>query len=735
LEVGVLTDNNLSEFNKEMEVYTYFYTNYNQFFDEVSKIVLYYLNNQVKKKEENEIINSLLKISKKILIITKSDKKVENFLSEIITNLILLSFQPKHLNELIYESKDIWYERHKCITNFIGLLNNFYLYYSKDSEHLIIKTTNLKKISLILFELLVNNGLIKTFKANKKKKQFIRYKLNLQNLELILNYKIYINEPVLIQYRDNLYFVGVHFFSMDPVFKENIRSDKKFKLTDIEFVEKIKKLKYYIDWTFYDNICNLIAKHYHCNKNTLFEEFLEAIPNIQILRSQKNIQIVFSEFLIIVQFLQLKKNLQKYNFFYFSYSFDFRGRLYPNSTISHIGPIIYRCLYYYGYYTETELEKIKLQSLSDDVLSLLKQSIIWQKFQNLSNENKIHLEYVYRILFEIGKIFKNDFLELYNGRLNVTDFLTIGDNKFKQFFEGIITNISLEENIQLHLYLNVLENLNDNKYKKQPIYKDATASSIQLLAIVLGVKNNTILEVCNLQSNCYWYDPYYYIIEEFKKTNPIPTHIIKFFKRKYLKKTIMTYNYSITYLTALKDFLEVCSYTEKEELDLIINFKNFFKYLTSVFEEGHFYAEPSTTLIQKFKQSLRVFNKLTFYTNDFSEICLEYYKVKKIRADRIVEGRRVTIQFDELSDELDEIKSLRALRANLIHCLDASYLRLVINNYRAIYTVHDSFGVEILDVDNFTEIANTSINNVFGYNELYFCKKFNIRYYSPFILL
>jgi hypothetical protein len=197
----------------------------------------------------------------------------------------------------------------------------------------------------------------------------------------------------------------------------------------------------------------------------------------------------------------------------------------------------------------------------------------------------------------------------------------------------------------------------------------------------------------------------------------------------------MTYNYSVTYLTALNDFLEECKYKGTQETDLIKNFKLFFKYLMVLFEEGNFYAESSTLLIENFKELLRICEKLTFCTNDFSEICLEYYKIKKIRKDKILNNKRITIQFDEVSDDLDERKSFRALRANLIHCLDASYLRLIINNYKPLYTVHDSFGIDILSCDKLIEVANTSINKIYGYNDIYIYKNKHIKYYSNFILI
>lgn len=87
--------------------------------------------------------------------------------------------------------------------------------------------------------------------------------------------------------------------------------------------------------------------------------------------------------------------------------------------------------------------------------------------------------------------------------------------------------------------------------KKWLISKDATGSCFQHLIKILGANTPESLKWCNLQSEDTWYDPYSYIIDEFKKsallnrsTKMGHMEFDRIFSRKYLKKTIMTENYA-----------------------------------------------------------------------------------------------------------------------------------------------------------------------------------------------
>jgi hypothetical protein len=61
--------------------------------------------------------------------------------------------------------------------------------------------------------------------------------------------------------------------------------------------------------------------------------------------------------------------------------------------------------------------------------------------------------------------------------------------------------LSFDEKLEYQYIISGLKNLNEGRYKKLIIYKDATASGIQLLTVILGAQNEEILQNCNLKSS------------------------------------------------------------------------------------------------------------------------------------------------------------------------------------------------------------------------------------------
>jgi hypothetical protein len=78
------------------------------------------------------------------------------------------------------------------------------------------------------------------------------------------------------------------------------------------------------------------------------------------------------------------------------------------------------------------------------------------------------------------------------------DFIEIGVLIYNN---GLATCESIEKKITFINLISILENLNAGCFNKYVIYKDATASGIQLLAAMLGPKNQEVARACNLDSN------------------------------------------------------------------------------------------------------------------------------------------------------------------------------------------------------------------------------------------
>jgi hypothetical protein len=79
----------------------------------------------------------------------------------------------------------------------------------------------------------------------------------------------------------------------------------------------------------------------------------------------------------------------------------------------------------------------------------------------------------------------------------VADFIQLGIDYFNTGFAGVTV---WEEKLEYVVLLDVLEALNKRIYYKIPIYKDATASALQLLLVLLGPGSQKILQEGNLSN-------------------------------------------------------------------------------------------------------------------------------------------------------------------------------------------------------------------------------------------
>jgi hypothetical protein len=77
-------------------------------------------------------------------------------------------------------------------------------------------------------------------------------------------------------------------------------------------------------------------------------------------------------------------------------------------------------------------------------------------------------------------------------------------------------------------------------------------------------------------------------------------------------------------------------------------------------------------------------------------------------------GERVTMVLNELSTNFNQEKTKRALQANITHTFDAYILRKIILIMDSpLITIHDSVGVDILQIKNFEEAVKLSYFHVY----------------------
>lgn len=658
----------------------------------------------------------------------------------------------KNINQFNYDNK-MYFTTHDIINNFSDLLNNFYIFFNSgegiwNSEKKINKFDKYnEEFCHFLISIFENYKIIckKQIKNNNKKINFFCLNNTENNFLININLKINFIETRSKYIENNMYLLGKYFTNVTKVFKKNIKSDNIFILNNYNALNKIKSIKYFLDQVMYKTILKEIKHEYNFQGND--ENFLKYIVNeyrstaeLSYFSHQQKLN---SQYYNIILFLYLLKYEIVFEYgFYLNCCFDFRGRIYTDSVISPVGNKIFRFLYNYGDYSEEELKNFKIIDKKYLYTKYILEKTNLKKIYENLNLNFFQ-EIIETVFIELGKINKSNFLVEYNGMFSKKNFIDFGIILFNDFNKN---NLKLDFNKKieiLHL-INILTNFNNNVFKKFIVYKDATASAIQLLVLLLETKNENNIKICNLYNDGFWRDTYYHIIKLFleKNKNNLNKISVENFTRKNLKKTIMIFNYNAEFITCWLDFCDNCGLYKLNNNNININynlilsdFKKFYSFLEELFNKDIFYKHSIDDYISEYKKILLKTKNLNFVTVDKSEANFIYLKEKIIRLDKIIFKKRTTLRLMVLSDEINTEKTFSSFLPNLIHCLDATYARLILSNLPyGIITIHDCFGIDILNTNNLVNSANFSINQLyFGLNGKK--ENFSLKFYNEFILL
>lgn len=685
------------------------------------------------------------------------------FLLQIFQNKFIIKTENMNLkknNVNLYNTYDI-------INEFSRLLNNFFIFFNLEENLLPKNKKNIDLCFQILHLCEQNKIFIKKQSVKKNKKNYFFYindsfHIFYVNLDLKINFIL----PTFKFFNNNLYMCGLHYLRVTEVFIKNKYSHKKFLLNDYNLVEKIKNTTYYFDKIMHNVVLDELKKVYNYKDNdeeSFYNHVLKKYIQTQGWVSTPYNQRILSNHYYTLIFLKLANIDQLFcNKFYLHYYFDFRGRLYSDSIIAPGGHKIFRFLYNYGEYSSNEIEQITSSLYFKQKIFKYSELINTQcnltyYYKNLKLDDIVIQEVVEQSFFELGKIDKSKILDEKNGKLSYDDFINLGINLFNKFKKSQFSkDLEFEKKIEILYILNMLEQYNKNIFVKSVIYKDSTASAIQLLMVLLKTDKIENLSICNLKNDEYWLDPYFYIIELFKKiyNNELSELSIKLFNRKNLKKTIMIFNYGAIIQTCWYDF---CTHTNIWKTDktnkeiktnevnndysnLYKDFQLFYVFLNNFFKNGTFFKYKIDELIDFFKKDInliKIKKELKIIMSDKSESDLVYMESKKIRLDKIINETRITLELQQLLNEISEKATFNAFLPNLIQSLDATYLRIILYSLpNAIITIHDCFGIDVLNTHVLVEVANMSVNRL-NFEKLsdYFKNPFNVSYQSKFVIL
>ena len=485
--------------------------------------------------------------------------------------------------------------------------------------------------------------------------------------------------------------------------------------------------------------------------------------------------------LILLQFLREGDKI------YFPFSFDFRGRMYYKTTFSPTNFIYARYVFYYGFYSEEELNALEQTKnpFFDEIYNKCYSEILQVLNIFRLEKNYINVKTVFWILISIGKINikkkeKINVLELIKeGLLHVQNIQFLESNEinfiktkeldknycdvedlenfFNDNFEENIFDldypddvdiINISDKIELY-HLNTLFNeLKKKKIRKLVIQKDATASFIQNLIRLLGYKDEKSLEYANLLDNDNWYDPYSIILNDWIRTDKISKENLQYFNRKTIKKAIMTYPYSAKYITAFTYFKESVSAQFSYEINFgdkyEILFKSFYKFISKEMEEKFFLKNNSKVLLEITKELKKSSVKEFIIESHDSKTNLIYYKTKLKQFDLIIKIKKTDLEYikretkkyyDIDFKKIDVDKLSLAIRANWIHYIDGLLIRDINSNSKQIYvTIHDAVLVDFLNIENFLLNANAQINKKI-FSEYKWNEQNEIKFFSIFLFI
>lgn len=345
-------------------------------------------------------------------------------------------------------------------------------------------------------------------KSTVKKSVFYAFNPNfcMDVHKIFFNLKIYFYEPDIIDIGTNKFMAGFHYLSVTKVFRENSRSNRIFVLKNSQLLEKIRKIQYYLDFNFYVKIKKELLKKYNLDSEKYFEQTLESYlksKNLIFFASQQKKN---SEYFLLLVFFYLERFAPVFDYpFFLTYFFDFRGRLYSDSLVSPMGNKIFRFLYNYGTYTTADLEIIKLEDVELAALHLIYEKSGLLEYFPETKANLIFKKIAVVVFFELGKIIKSQMLEKCGGRLQFLTFVGGGAEVFEKFYkkECLDPLPGFETQLEIFYLFYILENFYKKNYIKHIIYKDATASAIQLLMVLLETTNERNLKICNLLDDGY----------------------------------------------------------------------------------------------------------------------------------------------------------------------------------------------------------------------------------------
>ena len=362
------------------------------------------------------------------------------------------------------------------------------------------------------------------------------------------------------------------------------------------------------------------------------------------------------------------------------------------------------------------------------------------RYQPFYIENKYKIteekfKYIFNILIiEYFKFFKKDAIIDKGDGLSLEEIVESGYNYYINSIHPKFDKID-EERYFFSIKESIDSYINGGEVKDTLIIRDSTASFIQHWTYLLIPKNESVLNILNISGNKL-YDFYL-------KNIPIIRDIYKqslkqedrersekifdyFINRSSIKLPLMTANYEVSYLRSKSYFFDkLDSKIDEYSMNTGIEKSDIISILSNIHEIIDKYAKNDIFneffKINKDEYINNINRKFSYYNFN---IDYSYYYLDEPKITKITKNKH-TIKLTEarLRSDIDFRKTEQALKANLIHTQDAILVNYLWSQGNInLYTIHDSFAVDISQIHLLMDSVNKYFNmRLDGNNKKYSC--------------
>ena len=323
------------------------------------------------------------------------------------------------------------------------------------------------------------------------------------------------------------------------------------------------------------------------------------------------------------------------------------------------------------------------------------------RFSDKSNEIKYSIIWIIISIAEINK--KN-----LGSEISIDEFLTYGIKVLNN--EISLQNLDEYDDLKLYSLKKILNEINENKYIRRLISKDATASCFQHLIKILGYSEEDSLKWCNLKSFTKWFDTYMRILEQWFKSiekdisDDDMLILRKYFKRASIKKVTMTQQYGAGFFTCWDYFKREINLEKKDEDLVKFYFKNYYKFISG---DIGLLDNSSRKIIDSLKNS-----DYKVILDDSTIVDLKYYHIK-IKQNEIRHNKKRFTKQEIILDVRPNIKKIKSSStANYIHAHDSAVIRDVIS-ITPVLTVHDCFLIDYRSTTFLISLVNDAMRKKF----------------------